>query len=112
MVKKLTSLKKLHLGCGLNTPDGWINLDGAWHARLAKYPLMRNVRRTLRIFPEPLLNIPWNPDIVIHDVRHPLPFPDASRTCIYASHLLEHRYLEESKQLLKDVFTYWNQAGS
>jgi len=96
--------KKLHLGCGRDTPEGWINLDGSWNARLAKYPTLRRLAKTLRILPASLLDIPWSPDILIHDVRNPLPFQDNSLCAIYASHLLEHLYLEEAKRLLRECF--------
>ena len=29
--------KKLHIGCGPFTPSGWVNLDGSWNAKLAKF---------------------------------------------------------------------------
>ena len=93
---------KLHLGCGLNTPEGWINLDGSWNAWSAKYPLLRRLRD--RILPASPLDIPWSPDILIHDVRKPLPFQDNSLCAVYASHLLEHLYLEEAKRLLRECF--------
>ena len=30
-------LLKLNLGCGLNTPPGWINIDASFTARLSKW---------------------------------------------------------------------------
>jgi predicted SAM-dependent methyltransferase len=100
----MTELKKLHLGCGLNTPEGWLNLDGSWNAWLAKYPSIRRLLKVLGIINPNLLDIPWSPNIFIHDVRKPLPFPNNSFTAIYASHLLEHLYLEEAKTLLKECY--------
>lgn len=96
-------VNKLHLGCGLNTPDGWINLDSSWNARL-KNPFLRKVVKFLRLLSPSQLDIPWNPDILIHDVRKPLPFQDSSLEAIYASHLLEHLYLEEATCLLRECF--------
>lgn len=56
----------------------------------------------MSIFHDRYFNIPWSPDIVIHDVRRSLPFPDNSTGAVYASHLLEHLYLEEEEFLLKE----------
>lgn len=102
---------RLHLGCGLNTPEGWINLDGSWNAWLAKHPSLRRLVKALRLLPPSQLDIPWSPDIFIHDVRKPLPFPDNAFSAIYASHLLEHLYLEEGKRLLKECFRVLKPGG-
>lgn len=95
---------KLHLGCGLNTPMGWIHLDGSQNARLAKYPVVRKALEYLSILPKSQTTIPWSPDILIHDLRKPLPFEDDSLSAIYSSHTLEHLYLEQAKCLLQECF--------
>jgi predicted SAM-dependent methyltransferase len=97
-------LRKLHLGCGSNTPEGWLNLDGSWNAWLAKYPYIRKLLKFMHIVPQSLLDISWNQNIFIHDVRKPLPFSNDYFIAIYASHLLEHLYLEESKNLLRECY--------
>jgi len=104
-------VKRLHLGCGLNTPEDWINLDGSWNAWLAKHPIMRRLFKALRVLPPSLFNIPWSPDILFHDVRKPLPFQNESLCAIYASHLLEHLYLEEAKRLMKECFRVLQPGG-
>jgi len=101
---KSEGTKKLHLGCGSYTPEDWINLDGSWNAWLAKHPFVKKILALLHLIPIKQLNIRWNPDIIIHDVRKPLPFPDNSINVIYSSHLLEHLYLENAKELLKECY--------
>jgi SAM-dependent methyltransferase len=103
--------KRVHLGCGLKTPGGWINLDGSWNAWLGKYPTVRRVLKALDLLPSSAIGIPWSPDILIHDVRKPLPFHDNSIWAIYASHLLEHLYLQEGKRLLKECFRILKPGG-
>lgn len=107
----MNQLKRLHLGCAYKTPTGWINVDGSWNARLARFPLARKLLKKLHVFPDSLLNMPWSPNILIHDVRKPLPFQENSMSVIYASHLLEHLYLNESKRLLCECFRVLEPGG-
>jgi SAM-dependent methyltransferase len=95
-------LQRIHLGCGLITPAGWINVDGSLNARLAKHPIVRRWFHALRLLPGDKIGVPWNPKVLIHDVRRPLPFPDSSASAIYASHIFEHLYLQEARNLFHD----------
>jgi predicted SAM-dependent methyltransferase len=106
----VTAPQRLHLGCGLNTPEGWIHVDGSWNAWLAKFPILRKVLKAIHLLPADIEDA-WNPDILIHDVRKPLPYRDNSCNSIYASHLLEHLYLEEAKVLLRECFRVLLPAG-
>lgn len=95
---------RLNLGCGLLAPQGWVNVDGSWNARLAKYPFIRRIFSSLRILPPGKMEIPWSSSIFIHDVRKPLPFSDGSVAAIYASHVLEHLYFQEARKLILESF--------
>ena len=97
-----TKLLKLHLGCGSYTPEGWINIDGSWNALFSKWPTLRYLLRKMKIIPKKIAETEWHPDVLVHDVRKPLPFPNNSVNYIYASHLLEHLYLIEAKNLLRE----------
>lgn len=101
---KIRHKNRLHLGCGLTTPDGWINIDGSWNARLAKYPILRRIAHSLHWVPSDKAAVPWSSKIFIHDVRKPLPFPSDSAEAIYSSHLLEHLYSEQGKALVRECF--------
>lgn len=102
---------RLNLGCGLLAPQGWVNVDGSWNARLAQYPFIRRMLSSLRILPPGRMEIPWSSSIFIHDVRKPLPFPDGSAAAIYASHVLEHLYFYEARKLIRESFRVLASGG-
>ncbi len=64
----------LNLGCGRRFHSGWVNID---------------------------LSSP-GPEVVQHDLRQGIPFPDQSCDAIYHSHLLEHIPQEEVLAFLKE----------
>jgi len=102
---------RLHLGCELNTPEGWINLDGSWGAWLAKYPRLRSLLKLTKIFPRHLVEKPWPRDILVHDLKKPLPFPNNSLSAIYAAHVLEHLYVTEARKLLGECYRTLQPGG-
>jgi predicted SAM-dependent methyltransferase len=93
---------KVHLGCGSFTPPGWINIDGSWNAWISKYPNIKKILKKIRLIPSQITEANYDKDILVHDLRNPLPFQDNSVKAIYASHLLEHLYLMEAKSLLRE----------
>jgi len=73
---------KLHLGCGPNVKDGWINIDFAKHAT---YPL---------------------------DLRNSWPFPDDSCEIIHSEHLFEHlEYPGEVRSFLGEAYRVLQPGG-
>jgi len=100
---------KLHLGCGLHAPDGWINIDGSFTFRVAKWPVLRAL--VAKLSPRSALNgrVPRN--ILIHDVRKPLPMADHSVSAIYSSNMLEHLYLNDARRLLKECHRVLKPSG-
>lgn len=93
---------RLHLGCGTHIVPGWVNIDGSWNARAAKFPGLRTALATLRLIPAEAARVPWTADVLCRDLTSRLPFADGSVSAIYSSHLLEHLYLEEADALLRD----------
>ena len=106
-----SDLIRVHLGCGLITPPGWVNVDGSWNARLAKYPILRRMLHLLRVTSSDKIEVHWNPNVFIHDVRRRLPFRDSSASTVYSSHLFEHLYFEESQQLMRECFRVLTEGG-
>ena len=97
---------KVNLGCGSQTPKGWINVDYAFGARLAKLPILKTVNRRLR-----LVNLQWDHDILIHDLRTSFPWGDGSVDVIYSSHTLEHFTKEHGRLFLKECYRVLKPAG-
>jgi len=58
----------------------------------------------LHVLPKEKEAVPWSSDILIHDIRKPLPFRDNSADAVYASHVLEHLYREQGQQLARECF--------
>jgi predicted SAM-dependent methyltransferase len=102
---------RLHLGCGLITPDDWINLDGSWNARLAQHRTLQRLVRASGLLPQRSYEVSWSKNLVCHDVRKPLPFPSNDFTAVYASHLLEHLYRDEAERLLLECRRVLRPAG-
>jgi SAM-dependent methyltransferase len=103
LIGMIRGLKRLQLGCGPgDVPRGWINLDGSWNARLSKHPVLRRTLEAFHVLPASLLETRFGDDVLVHDLRKRLPFPDMSLAAIYGSHVLEHLYLEQARRLLDD----------
>jgi SAM-dependent methyltransferase len=97
---------KLNLGCGSRVVSGWVHVDYAVGAKLAKLPLFRQVNRKLHLF-----SLEWDPRILIHDLRRPLPWPGDSVAVVYSSHTLEHLSRQDGLQLLKESARILRQGG-
>ena len=72
--RSVTAGCKLHLGCGKNLMEGWLNID-----------IDRSV----------------HPDVLL-DLKFGLPMRAASASFIYSEHVLEHLSLESGQLLLND----------
>jgi SAM-dependent methyltransferase len=94
---------KLNLGCGSQTPLDWTNVDYAFGARLAKFPIFKILNKKIHLF-----DLTWNDRIYIHDLTKRFPWKDNSVDIVYTSHTLEHftrhdgiAFLNECCRILK-----------
>ena len=88
---------KLNLGCGSQTPEGWLNVDYSAGARVMKIPFFRALNRKMGIFA-----LDWNRQVFLHDLRRRFPWPDSTADVIYISHTLEHFSREDGRRLLSE----------
>jgi predicted SAM-dependent methyltransferase len=98
-------LEKLNLGC-LNQPaPGWINTDITPHVWIARVPMAASAIHALgRMTAERLREHKMGIFRQVHylNVTKKFPFPSASITAIYSSHMLEHLYPWDAKKCLAE----------
>jgi SAM-dependent methyltransferase len=97
---------KLNLGCGAHVVDGWVNVDYALGARLAKLPLFGGVIKKMG-----LTKLEWDSRILLHDLTKRFPWPDASVDAIYTSHTLEHFSKGDGRRFLEECHRVLRQSG-
>ena len=101
----------LHLGCGLTTPPGWINVDGSMQVVLARRPWLKSMLVALRLFPRRQAEIPWDAGVVRMNLAKPLPLAAEQFAAVYSSHLLEHLYHDQALALLKECHRVLRSGG-
>lgn len=91
-----TASKYLHLGCGLEAPAEWLNVDGSFQAVFARWPLVKRSLVAMGLYPRSQAAIAWPPNVMRLDLRRPLPFATNQFDAIYSSHTFEHLYCDQA----------------
>jgi len=109
---------KVNVGSYLNVEKGWINVEGTINAFLAKKVtflarLMYRFSRVSEIFKSEsdYINVLKSHEFVHHDLCFGLPFTDNSIDYIYTSHVLEHFYHDDAKNLLHEAYRTLKSGG-
>jgi len=82
----------------------FVNIDFSPHARFARHPKLAKFLYSVGIVSEQR----WkafqsvDSDIICHDLRRGLPFPDASFEFVYHSHFLEHLSRENADKFIAE----------
>ena len=105
------NIKAVNLGCGVTVAPGWINIDNSPNARLSKFPRLRRLLWKTGVLSDQHYSVPWEKNILIHDLRNRLPFADCSIDYVYTSHVLEHLAVTDARKLIKEVFRILKPEG-
>lgn len=91
----------VNIGCGVDAPDGWYNIDNSPTIWLSRVPFGRRLFRTPA----------WPPTVRRRNVLRGLPFSDASVDFIYSSHAFEHFLYTQALALTKECFRVLKSGG-
>ena len=101
------NLLKLHIGCGKNTLEGFVNLDNNVFIFLKNIPFIVQILNLFKFiptwFPE-FIQIVKEKNIKYCDASRKIPFNDSSVDFIYSCHMLEHLDKKETKVFLDESY--------
>src|ERR1700738_1041377 len=92
---------RLNLGSGARAVPGWINIDRSPNILLDRLPGVKKCLHRAGILGDSHMAT-WSREIVRHDIRRRLPYPDGCAEAIYSSHTLEHIYLLEARKVVQE----------
>ena len=101
----------LNLGCGTKTSDRCVNVDWSIYLRIQRNVLIRFLAlpflgRERRAKLESLSR-----NVMVHDLRKPLPFASDSVDAVYHSHVLEHIDRDKVDGFLKEIHRVLRPGG-
>mgnify|MGYP000966798747 CR=1 FL=1 len=119
--KQVINLKestvKLNVGSCLAVAKGWINIDCSLNAFFSKYPvfILKQLYKMSgfkeNFSQEDYCRILIENNFIYHNLEYGLPFLSNSANYIYSSHLLEHLFLEDAQELLKEMYRVLKDDG-
>ena len=95
---------KLNLGCGLQCPEDWINIDSSIGVKLSKRPIIKKLIYALAPKSLGLPNIDWPSNTVWMDLTKTFQFENESVDFIYSSHTIEHLTYEEATFVFNECY--------
>lgn len=103
----------LNLGCGIRPSESprVVNIDWSPTLRIANSPVLRRIA-PLVLDPVRLERVTSMPDnIVTHDLRKGIPYPDDSVSAVYHSHVLEHIDREHADGFMREIHRVLRPGG-
>lgn len=104
-MKTETQVTCLHIGCGLVTPEGWLNVDASPSLKLSKIPVVGE--SLVSFMGGPL----WPKLAQPGDVVKGLNIKEASCQLIFSAHVLEHLSLSDFQTAMTNIYTYLKPGG-
>jgi len=107
-------LKLVQLGCFDQPKDGWENYDITPHIFIARIPMLPKLLFTLNILNE--LRYKQHKTKVFNKVKYlnlnkNLKFQNNSVDAYFSSHVFEHLYLKDLRNLLKEIYRTLKHGG-
>ena len=88
---------RLNLGCGRTTHEEFVNIDFNIFLRFGKIPGLKSLLARFGV------SYPNLDNVLIHDLRHGIPFAAESADVVYHSHLIEHIDYEHVNPFLQEI---------
>ncbi len=101
--------KYLNLGCGIDAPEEWLNVDVSPQVLLTKYKLLIGFFNKFGLVD---MNNKWPENVMWLNLNKKLPFPNNSFLGIYSSHTFEHLYYENATNLTKECIRVLKPGGT
>lgn len=99
----------VNLGSGSNAVDGWLNIDRSPNVLISRRPLLKAALRLTGVL-RPVHLTKWDRAIKFADARK-LRLRDNSVKNFYSSHLLEHVFLWEAQEILRNCHRQLESGG-
>ncbi|PSO58331.1 MAG: hypothetical protein BRC36_18145 [Cyanobacteria bacterium QH_2_48_84] len=95
----------LNIGCGLDAPEGWVNIDSSPSLKLSKIPIANTILLSILRSPD------WPQSVKFGDLVKCLKIADSSCDLVFASHIIEHLYLSDFSAALENIHSYLKTGG-
>ena len=105
-------MTKLNLGCGLQCPDKWTNIDSSIGVRISKHPFLKKL--LYKLVPKKwgiLPNIEWPSNTFWMDLTQRFTFADDSVSYVYSSHTFEHLSYSEAEEVFLECYRVLKSDG-
>ena len=113
-VTKSPNLLKIHLGCGKNALDGFINFDNNIFLFLKHIPFIEKFLGLFNFVPKwfcEFVSVARKKNIRYCDASKRLPFKDSTVDLIYSCHMLEHLDKDESNFFFNESYRVLKRNG-
>ena len=105
--KKTSNLLKVHLGCGKNALDGFLNFDNNLFLLFKYIPFIENFLSHFNFIPKlfcEFIKISRKKNIKYCDASKKIPFQDYTVDLIYSCHMIEHLDHKETQVFFNESY--------